>query len=126
MESDILAVQQTINDWLNKSIGLQDTTALRFYVTPTFGPVGPFLMERHHLVDWTDSSEMTLINDLSDWRTTIRGDVARTSLVNNTMTMVEGQEPRHVMTSDTAVLIRQPDGRWLIDRYQSIPVEHLR
>jgi ketosteroid isomerase-like protein len=123
-EADVLAVQQTVDDWLNKGIGSHDATVIGSYLTPTFGLVEPFWMERQTLIEWVSSFEETLSYTLTDWHTTVHGDVAWTSLVNNTTIMREGQEPRHVQATETGVLVKQADGRWLIDRYHSTAIEN--
>ncbi len=61
----------------------------------------------------------TLEYSLHDWHTSVRNGVAWTSLVNDGVLAVKGRAPRHMRWNESGVLVRQPDGTWLIDRYHS-------
>ena len=58
---------------------------------------------------------------LSDWRTTVQGDVAWTSLRNRAQLMPAKGPPMPLDWRETAVLTKV-SGAWLIDRYHSAPV----
>ncbi|HMB89541.1 MAG TPA: nuclear transport factor 2 family protein [Rhodothermales bacterium] len=124
-DADILAVQQTIDDWLNKGIASQDTSRISSYLTPTFGSMEPDWFDREPFLVWILGFEedfggpFTIEYTLYDWHTTIHGDVAWTSLKNDGVLTVEGKAPRHMRWTETGVLVKQSDGRWLIDRYHS-------
>lgn len=59
--------------------------------------------------------------ELSDFNTEVSGDVAWTRYHNRAVLEMQGEESRFHWI-ESAVLLRQPDGSWKIDRLQSTPV----
>ena len=125
-KEDIRAVQQTVDSWLNNAIAHLDTAGVARYLTPTFGSTEPVgWLDRHSFLEWITTFEkdfggpFTLKYSLHDWHTKVHGDVAWTSLTNDGILTVKGQRPKYMRWAESGVLVRQPDGRWLIDQYHS-------
>jgi len=124
---DIAAVEETVERWFNDAIATLDTTVIGSYLTPTFGSTEPIgWVDKKAFLEWITTFEedfggpFTLEYSLYDWHTTVRGDVAWTNMWNDGILRVEGKEPQYMKWAESGVLIRQADGRWLIDRYHSI------
>lgn len=124
-EAEVQAVQQAVEDWLNVGVASLDTTIIGSYMTPTFGLMEPHWRDRTGFLKWVLTFEedfggpFTISYSFSDWHTTVEGDIAWTSMFNDGTLIVEGNEPRHMQWTETGVLLKQPDGRWLVDRYHS-------
>ena len=111
--------------WLD-AIGRGDTAAVARYLTPTFASTEPVgYLDRQPFLTWIATLDrdfggpFTMKYSLHDWHTSVRDGVAWTSLVNDGVLTVRGKAPRHMRWNESGVLLRQPDGRWLIDRYHS-------
>ncbi len=124
-EAEIQAVQQAVEDWLNFGVASLDTTIIGSYMTPTFGSMEPNWRDRQGFLEWILTFEEdfggpgNIIYSFSDWQTTIAGDIAWISVFNDGTLTIEGEEPRYLQWTETGVLVKQPDGKWLIDRYHS-------
>ena len=123
---DVLAVQQTLESWFNNALAHLDTVAVANYLTPKFGSTEPVgWLDRHSFLEWITTFEkdfggpFTMKYSLHDWHTKIHGDVAWTSLTNDGILTVEEKGPKYMRWAESGVLVRQSDGRWLIDQYHS-------
>jgi len=125
LEAEILAVQQTVEDWLNMGVASLDTTVTGRYMTASFGSMEPGWRDRNAFLEWVTTFDEDfggpghIHYSFSDWETKVMGDVAWTSVVNNATLSLSGEEPRQLKWTETGVLVKRSDGRWLIDRYHS-------
>lgn len=122
------AVERTITVWFDSGMAPLDTAAVRRGLADDFAILEDSV--------WYDGDgfvafvaglpalfggPFTTKYELSDWRTTVEGDVAWTSMRNRAFITPQNGSPVHLDWRETVVLKRR-DGRWLIVRYQSAPV----
>ena len=122
------AVERTITVWFDSAIATIDTAALRAGLAEDFAILEDSVWyNRDSFV--TSIAELpkvvggpfTLKYDLSDWRTTVEGNIAWTSLTNRAVfTPAKGAVMR--LAWHETVVLRKRDSRWLIVRYQSAPI----
>jgi hypothetical protein len=126
---DVAAVETALTQWFDSGIGVVDTARIRAGLVP-----GAAILEDSI---WYDASSfIAFLNDslpkalggpftikftLSDWRTSVQGDVAWTTLRNRAVVTPTSGEPMPLDWRETAVL-KRVDGKWLIDRYHSASV----
>ena len=121
------AVEGAITDRFESGIAKVDTAAVGRYLTPTFQSLEDSVWyDRDGFLEFVASlpdlvgAPFTLTYTLSDWRTTVGGDVAWTSLRNHAVVVPENADPFTLDWRETVVL-RKMEGNWLIDRYHSAP-----
>jgi ketosteroid isomerase-like protein len=123
------AVERAITTWFDSGVGTGDTARIRRGLTPTaailedsvwFDPAG-FVEFVHTTVPRMVGGPSTIKYSLSDWRTTVQGDVAWTSLRNRAVLTPTQGPPMPLDWRETAVLSKV-GGAWLIDRYHSASV----
>jgi ketosteroid isomerase-like protein len=122
------AVERAITEWFESGMAPLDTMAVRRGLADDFTILEDSV--------WYDGDgfvafvaglpallggPFTTRYELSDWRTTVEGDVAWTSMRNRAFIRLQNGSPLNLDWRETVVL-RRRDGRWLIARYQSAPV----
>lgn len=70
---------------------------------------------------WSGIPSERKVPPLTDFNTEVSGDVAWTRYHNRAVLEMQGAESRFHWI-ESAVLLRQPDGSWKLDRLQSTPV----
>lgn len=122
--ADAAAAEAVVGDFF-RAMESWDYDALRATVTDDFELVeDTVIMNMDEFVAFiqpfeAQGSEMRWT--LSDYNTEVAGDVAWTRYINRAVLHVGGEESRFHWI-ESAVLNRQPDGGWKIDRLQSTPV----
>lgn len=122
--ADAAAAEAAVGDFF-RAMETWNHDALRATVTPDFELVeDTVIMSMDDFVAFISpfadrGAEMRWT--LSDHNTEVHGDVAWTRYINRAVLRMEGQESRFHWI-ESAVLTRQPDGAWKIDRLQSTPV----
>jgi ketosteroid isomerase-like protein len=122
------AVERTITVWFDSAIATLDTAALRAGLAEDFAILEDSVWyDRDSFVKSVAElpkvlgGPFTLKYDLSDWRTTVEGHIAWTSMTNRAvLTPAKGAVMR--LAWRETVVLRQRDSRWLIVRYQSAPI----
>lgn len=116
------AAAEAVVDRLFATVGAWDYDALRATATPDFELVEDTLvMDMDGFIDYLESFRAQDARGqwtLTDRRTEVAGDVAWTRY-RNRGDLVVGGEASTVHWIESAVLLRQPDGSWKIDRLQS-------
>lgn len=118
------AAEAVVGDFF-RAMETWDHDALRATVTPDFELVeDTMIMSMDEFVAFISpfaeqGAEMRWT--LTEHNTEVAGDVAWTRYVNRAVLRMQGEESRFHWI-ETAVLTRQPDGAWKIDRLQSTPV----
>ena len=119
--TDRAAAEKIVGDFFRAMEGW-DYEALRATVTPDFELVeDTAIMSMDEFVSFVEPFEAgggRMRWTLTDFNTESDGDVAWTRYVNRAVLDMAGQESRFHWI-ESAVLIRQPDGSWKIDRLQS-------
>jgi hypothetical protein len=122
------AVERAITQWFDSGIAPGDSAVMRRGLTATAAILEDSVWyDRAGFIDFVVGfpkvvgSPYTMRFALSDWRTTVEGDVAWTSLRNRAVLTPEKGKPMNFDWRETAILTRV-DGAWLIDRYHSAPV----
>lgn len=125
---DRAAVERAITVWFDSALATLDTTALRAALADDFAILEDSVWyDRDGFVKFVAGlpalvgGPFTLKYDLSDWRTTVEGGVAWTSLTNRAVLTPAKGAPMPLAWRETVVL-RKRDSRWLIVRYQSAPI----
>ena len=122
--ADAAAAEAVVGDFF-RAMESSDHEALRLTATPDFELVeDTVVMSMDDFVGFIDpfkaqGAEMRWT--LTDFNTESSGDVAWTRYTNRAVLNMAGQESRFHWI-ETAILTRQPDGAWKIDRLQSTPV----
>lgn len=121
------AVERAITQWFDSGLAVGDTTVIRRGLTPTVAILEDSIWyDQAGFVKFVQSlptlvgGPFTLRYSLTDWKTTVHGDVAWTSLRNRAVLTPQKGSPVPFDWRETAVLTKV-DGTWLIDRYQSAP-----
>ena len=123
------AVERAITTWFDSGVGTSDTARIRRGLTPTaailedsvwFDPAG-FIEFVHTTVPGIVGGPFTIRYALSDWRTTVQGDVAWTSL-RNRAELTPAKGPSIPLDWRETAVLTKVNGAWLIDRYHSAPV----
>ena len=122
------AVEQAITTWFDSALARLDTAAVRAGVADDFAILEDSVWyDRDGFVKFVADlpaligGSFTLTYALSDWKTTVEGSIAWTSLTNRAvLTPAKGAEIR-LAWRETAVL-RKEGPLWLIVRYQSAPI----
>ncbi len=128
MASERAAVERTITLWFDSALATLDTAALRSSLAEDFAVLEDSVWyDRDGFVAFVAGlpavigGPFTLKYQLSDWRTTVEGNVSWTSLMNRAvLTPAEG-DPIRLAWRETAVL-RKRDSTWQIVRYHSAPI----
>ncbi len=122
------AVERTITVWFDSGMAKLDTAVIRRSLADDFAILEDSVWyDRDGFVAFVASlptqmgGPFTLSYDLSDWRTTVQGDVAWTSLRNRAVLTPQKGAPMLLDWRETVVL-RKTGGAWLVARYQSAPV----
>jgi|GEM_PF-3285268 len=122
------AVEQAITQWFDSGLAAGDTAVIQRALTPTFAILEDSVWyDKAGFVTFVSSlpslmgGPFTLRYSLTDWKTTVHGDVAWTSFRNRAVLTPQKGAPVPLDWRETAVLTKV-DGAWLIDRYQSAPV----
>jgi len=123
-----VAVERAITVWFDSGMALLDTAAVRRGVADDFAILEDSLwFDDDGFVGFVAAlpamfgGPFTMEYDLSDWRTTVEGDIAWTSFRNRALVTPQKGSPVRLDWRETVVL-RKRVGRWLIARYQSAPV----
>lgn len=123
------AVERAITIWFDSGLGTGDTARIRQGLTTSaailedsvwFDAPG-FIAFVHTTLPKMLGGPFTIKYTLSDWRTTVQGDAAWTSLRNRAVLTPAKGKPMPLDWRETAVLTKV-NGLWLIDRYHSSPV----
>jgi len=121
---DQAAAERVVGDFFRAMEGW-DYQALRATVTPDFELVeDTVIMNMDEFASFIEPFEAqggVMRWTLTDFNTESAGDVVWTRYVNRAVLNMAGQESRFHWI-ETAILTRQPDGSWKIDRLQSTPV----
>ena len=122
------AVERTITVWFDSAMATLDTAALRAGLAEDFAILEDTLwFDRDSFV--ASVAEMpkfiggpyTLKYELSDWRTTVEGNIAWTSLTTRAvLAPTKGAVMRRAWHE--TVVLRWRDSRWQMVRYQSAPI----
>lgn len=122
------AVESAITVWFDSALAPLDTAAVRRGLADDFAILEDSVwFDRDGFVTFVAGlptmfgGPFTTKYVLSDWRTTVEGDVAWTSLRNRALVTPQKGSPVRLDWRETVVL-RKRAGRWLITRYQSAPV----
>lgn len=122
--ADEAAAEEVVGDFF-RAMESWDYQALRATVTPDFELVeDTVIMNMDEFVSFIEPFEAQggqMRWTLTDFNTESDGDVAWTRYINRAVLNMAGQESRFHWI-ETAILTRQPDGTWKIDRLQSTPV----
>jgi ketosteroid isomerase-like protein len=121
------AVERTITVWFDSAMAMLDTAALRAGLADDFAILEDSVWhDRDSFVASVAElpkvigGPFALKYDLSDWRTTVEGNIAWTSLTNRAvLTPATGAVMRRAWRE--TVVLRKRDSRWLMVRYQSAP-----
>ncbi len=119
------AVERTITVWFDSALATLDTAALRAGLADDFAILEDSIWyDRDGFISFVAGlpklmgGPFTLKYELSDWRTTVEGNIAWTSLTNRAvLTPAKGAVMR--LAWRETVVLRKHDARWLIARYQS-------
>ena len=122
------AVERAITTWFDSALGRLDTAAVRAGLADDFAILedsvwydGDGFVELVASLPALMGGSLTLKYTLSDWKTTVEGPIAWTSLTNRAvLTPATGAEIP-MAWRETAVL-RKSGPRWLLVRYQSAPI----
>jgi len=126
--ADRKAVEQAITTWFDSALARLDTAAVRAGLAEDFAILEDSVWyDRDGFVRFVAGlpalmgGPFTLKYALTDWKTTVEGPIAWTSLTNRAvLTPAKGAEVR-LAWRETAV-VRKTGPRWLIVRYQSAPI----
>ncbi|HUG40693.1 MAG TPA: nuclear transport factor 2 family protein [Longimicrobiales bacterium] len=122
--ADAAAAEAVVGDFF-RAMESWDYDALRGTVTPDFELVeDTVIMSMDDFVAFIEPFEAQGAQmrwTLTDHNTEADGDVAWTRYINRAVLEMGGEESRFHWI-ESAVLQRQPDGAWKIDRLQSTPV----
>ena len=121
---DEAAAEEVVGDFF-RAMESWDDQALRMTVTQDFELVeDTVIMSMDDFVSFIEPfkvQEAQMRWTLTDFNTESHGDVVWTRYINRAVLNMAGQESRFHWI-ETAILTRQPDGAWKIDRLQSTPV----
>jgi ketosteroid isomerase-like protein len=121
---DRTAAEEVVGDFF-RAMERWDYQSLRATVTPDFELVeDTIIMSMDEFVSFIEPFEAQggqMRWTLTDFNTESDADVAWTRYINRAVLNMAGQETRFHWI-ETAILTRQPDGSWKIDRLQSTPV----
>jgi len=122
------AVEQAITQWYDTGIAVVDTAVNQRALTPTFAILADSVWyDKAGWVKYVSSlpslvgGPFTLRYALTDWRTTVLGDVAWTTFRNRAVLTPQKGAPVPFDWWETVVLTKV-DGAWLIDRDHSASV----
>ncbi len=125
---DRAAVERTITTWFDSALATGDTARVRASLADDFAILEDSVWyDRDGFVAFVAGlpalvgGPFTLRYALSDWRTTVEGDVAWTSLTNRALLVPAKGDTLRLAWRETAVL-RRRDSTWQIARYQSAPM----
>ncbi len=122
--ADEAAAEEVVGDFF-RAMESWDDQALRMTVTTDFELVeDTVIMSMDDFVSFIEpfkAQEAQMRWTLTDFNTESDGDVVWTRYINRAVLNMAGQESRFHWI-ETAILTRQPDGGWKIDRLQSTPV----
>jgi ketosteroid isomerase-like protein len=122
--ADRAAAEEAVGNFFRAMEGW-DYQALRATVTPDFELVeDTIIMSMDEFVAFIEPFEAQggqMRWTLTEFNTESDGPVAWTRYINRAVLNMAGQESRFHWI-ETAILTRQPDGSWKIDRLQSTPV----
>lgn len=123
-DADMAAAEAVVGDFF-RAMESWDYDALRATVTPDFELVeDTVIMTMDGFVEFIEPFEAQGAEmrwTLSEHNTEVEGDVAWTRYINRAVLNMEGEESRFHWI-ESAVLTRDLDGGWKIDRLQSTPV----
>ena len=122
--ADAAAAEDVVADFF-RAMESWDYEALRATVTSDFELVeDTVIMSMDDFVAYIEpfeAQDAAMRWELSDFNTEVSGDVAWTRYINRAVLQMQGEESRFHWI-ESAVLQRQPDGSWKIDRLQSTPM----
>ena len=122
--TDRAVAEEVVGDFF-RAMEAWDYQALRATVTSDFELVeDTIVMSMEEFVSFIEPLEAQggqMRWTLTDFNTESDGNVAWTRYINRAVLNMAGQETRFHWI-ETAILTRQPDGTWKIDRLQSTPV----
>jgi ketosteroid isomerase-like protein len=122
--ADAAAAEAAVADFF-RAMESWDIASLRATVTPDFELVeDTVIMSMDDFVAFIapfEQQDAVMTWQLSDYNTKVAGGVAWTRYTNRAVLHMTGQESRFHWI-ESAVVLRQPDGSWKIDRLQSTPV----
>lgn len=125
---DRAAVERTITVWFDSALATLDTARVRASLADDFAILEDSVWyDRDGFVAFVAGlpslvgGPFTLEYALSDWRTTVEGDVAWTSLTNRALLVPAKGDTLRLAWRETAVL-RRRDAAWQIARYHSAPI----
>lgn len=122
--ADEAAAEEVVGDFFRAMEGW-DYERLRATVTSDFEVVeDTVILSMDEFVSYIEPFEAQggqMRWTLTDFNTESDGDVAWTRYINRAVLNMAGEESRFHWI-ETAILTRQPDGTWKIDRLQSTPV----
>lgn len=122
--ADEAAAEEVVADFF-RAMETWDYQALRMTVTADFELVEDTVImsmdDFVSLIEPFEAQEARMRWTLTDFNTESDGDVVWTRYINRAVLDLGGEESRFHWI-ETAILTRQPDGAWRIDRLQSTPV----
>lgn len=122
--ADETAAEEVVGDFF-RAMESWDEQALRLTATTDFELVeDTVIMSMDDFVAFIEpfkAQEAQMQWTLTDFNTESKGDVVWTRYHNRAVLDMGGQKSR-LHWIETAILMRQPDGGWKIDRLQSTPV----
>ena len=122
------AVERAITQWFESGVAVVDTAVIQRGLTPTFAIlVDSVWYDKPGILKYMSSlpalvgGPFTLRYALTDWRTTVLGDVAWTTFRNRAVLTPQKGAPMPFDWWETVVLTKV-DGAWLLDRDHSASV----
>ena len=122
------AVERAITQWYDSGVAVGDTAVIQRGLTPTFALlVDSVWYDKAGFIRYMSllpslvGGPFTLRYALSDWRTSVHGDVAWTTFRDRAVLTPQKGAPVPFDWWETVVLTKV-DGAWLIDRYHSASV----
>jgi len=122
------AVERTITVWFDSALATLDTARVRASLTDDFAILEDSVWyDRDGFVAFVAGlpalvgGPFSLTYSLSDWRTTVEGDIAWTSLTNRALLVPAKGDTLRLAWRETAVL-RRRETAWQIARYHSSPI----
>lgn len=127
--ADRAAVERTITVWFDSALAAVDTARVRAPLADDFAILEDTVWyDRDGFVALVAGlpsligRPFTLTYTLSDWRTTVEGDIAWTSFTNRALLVPAKGDTLRLAWRETAVL-RRRDTAWQIARYHSASIQ---